>query len=258
MAAFNRRPANDRPRLSNGCTDRDVCAQQTIDRPLRATDRFRGAAPRAECPVLKHLAPKARPVERMRPTKSRAVPILATLPLDRLGVASAILCAAHCVLVPLLLAVLPVIGGGLVVGTALEWGFVTCGLGFGSLTLVPSFRRVHQRRLPLMLFAAGMGLWAAAHLGRGSDPGPDAPYMLTGAASLVSAHVANRRLCRACDVSSDSDPPADSEYAPHWRPSTKAKCAHQRAHHSDTPSNSLRLLATARDHQTAATMRTRQ
>jgi hypothetical protein len=129
-------------------------------------------------------------------TESRLFPD--TMPLDRLGVAGASLCAMHCVLMPLVFAALPFVGVEVVLGRGMEWGFLTSGLALGSLSFVPSFRRVHQRLLPFVLFMAGMALWVGARVGLGSDSAFEIPLVLTGAASVVAAHVINRRLCASC------------------------------------------------------------
>jgi hypothetical protein len=116
--------------------------------------------------------------------------------LDRVGVVSSILCAVHCLLTPLLIAALPIVGLEAVLGDGMEWSFVLSGLALGSLSLVPSFRRVHRRFLPLALFAAGAALWMCARLA--STDRWELPLVLVGATSLVTAHLVNRLLCRAC------------------------------------------------------------
>jgi hypothetical protein len=125
--------------------------------------------------------------------------LLPRLPaLDRLGAASSTLCAIHCLLTPLALAALPFVGLQVALGESLEWAFVAAGLAVGTLVLVPSFRNLHGRLLPLALFIAGVTLWGAARIGPASDAGLELPVMLAGSASLVTAHVVNRRLCSLC------------------------------------------------------------
>ena len=135
------------------------------------------------------------PAERTR-VAQRLLPRLPAL--DCLGAASSTLCAIHCLLTPLLLAALPVLGLHVVFGEPLEWAFVAVGLAVGTLALVPSFRRLHGQLLPLMLFLGGASLWAVARIGPASDSALEVPTMLAGSASVVTAHIVNRRLCRAC------------------------------------------------------------
>jgi hypothetical protein len=118
--------------------------------------------------------------------------------LDRLGVVSSTLCAIHCLITPLALAALPMIGVQAVLGESLERSFVAAGLALGSLSLTPSFRRLHRRLLPLMLFLAGALLWLIARLGPAADSALELPTMIAGSVAVVTAHVANRRLCHAC------------------------------------------------------------
>jgi MerC mercury resistance protein len=123
--------------------------------------------------------------------------------LDRLGAASSILCAIHCLITPFVLAALPFLGLQMVLGESLEWTFIVAGLAIGTLTLIPAFRRVHGRLLPLMLFTGGVSLWFAARLGPSSESILELPTMVAGSFSVVSAHLVNRRLCRACGVCAD-------------------------------------------------------
>jgi hypothetical protein len=125
--------------------------------------------------------------------------LLPRLPaLDRLGVASSTVCAIHCLATPLVLAALPLVGLQVVLGESFEWAFVATGLSVGTLVLVPSFRRLHGRLLPLTLFIAGVSLWMLARVGLASDSVLELPTMLAGSASVITAHILNRRLCRAC------------------------------------------------------------
>jgi hypothetical protein len=125
--------------------------------------------------------------------------LLPRLPaLDRLGVASSTLCAVHCLVTPLAMAALPFLGLEAALGESLEWGFVATGLAVGTLTLVPSFRRLHRRLLPLALFIAGMSLWVAARAGLSSASPLELPLVLAGSAAVVTAHLVNRSLCRTC------------------------------------------------------------
>jgi hypothetical protein len=125
--------------------------------------------------------------------------LLPRLPaLDRLGVASSTLCAIHCLVTPLAVAALPFLGLQMVPGESVEWMFVVTGVALGTLALVPSFRKLHGRILPRALFMGGVALWVAARLGPGSASTLELPTMLAGSASVVTAHLLNRRLCRTC------------------------------------------------------------
>jgi hypothetical protein len=113
-------------------------------------------------------------------------------------VAGSTLCAIHCLLTPLAAAGLPFLGLQVLLGESLEWAFVAAGLAIGTLALVPSFRRLHGRLLPLMLFLAGASLWLIARVGPASESALELPALLAGSASVVMAHLVNHRLCRIC------------------------------------------------------------
>jgi hypothetical protein len=125
--------------------------------------------------------------------------------LDRFGAAGSLLCAAHCVIAPLAVAVLPLAGLQLALGESLEWTFVVAGLVLGSLSLVPSFRRLHRRHLPLLLFLFGALLWLTARAGLAPAAGVERAVMIAGSLAVVAAHVVNRRLCRACHTCADHE-----------------------------------------------------
>lgn len=116
--------------------------------------------------------------------------------LDQVAVASSLLCAGHCLLAPLAVAALPLAGMEAALGEPLEWTFVVSGLVLGSASLIPSFRRLHRRWLPLTLFGAGVALWMGARLL--ASEGWELLFVLGGAASVATAHLVNRRLCLAC------------------------------------------------------------
>jgi hypothetical protein len=116
--------------------------------------------------------------------------------LDQVAVASSMLCAGHCLLAPLAVGALPLAGMEAALGEPLEWTFVVGGLALGSASLIPSFRRLHRRWLPLMLFGAGVALWMGARLL--ASERWELLLVVTGAASLATAHLLNRRWCRAC------------------------------------------------------------
>jgi hypothetical protein len=132
---------------------------------------------------------------------SRLLPRLPAI--DRLGVVSSTLCAIHCLITPLALALLPFAGLQIAQGESVERSFVVAGLVLGSLSLVPSFRRLHGRLLPLLLFLAGAILWVIARLGPASESAMEMPTMIAGSLAVVTAHLANRRLCRACRTCAD-------------------------------------------------------
>jgi hypothetical protein len=61
-----------------------------------------------------------------------------------------------------------------------------------------------------MLFIGGVVLWSAARLGPASESALELPTMVAGSFSVISAHLVNRRLCRACRACADRPAGADA------------------------------------------------
>ncbi len=112
--------------------------------------------------------------------------------LDRLGVGVSLGCAIHCIAAGLVSA-LPSAALGFEAEwlELLEWPFLIAAAAIGLSSLVPSLRH-HGSRVPLSLFALGMGILALSRVA------PDAAEIATtvaGVAAITSAHLFNLRLC---------------------------------------------------------------
>ncbi|GAB3006867.1 MerC domain-containing protein [Niabella terrae] len=111
---------------------------------------------------------------------------------DAWGIAASLACAIHCAVLPLFLASLPLFGADIVENKAVEITMILLALAIGSYGLRHGYLEHHHRKLPLVLFVAGMlllvfkELWHDWHL-----------YLLLPAVSLiVLAHYLNFRYCR--------------------------------------------------------------
>src|SRR6476619_8482533 len=81
--------------------------------------------------------------------------------LDRLGATGSLVCAIHCALLPLLIALLPSLGIAVWLGDDFERGFVLFATLLGSFTLVWGYRR-HRVVRALGLLVPGLAaLWIA-------------------------------------------------------------------------------------------------
>ena len=113
---------------------------------------------------------------------------------DRLGSVGATLCAVHCALLPFALALLPVLGLGILASAGFELGFV----GFATLMAVASLwhgYRHHRAYHAFLLLLPGLLLWAGIlvpflHHQRLAH----AITMSIGGVLVSLAHLANMRL----------------------------------------------------------------
>lgn len=116
---------------------------------------------------------------------------------DRLGVAASVLCALHCALLPVALALVPAVGlkaGG---WTDVDQAFVVFASLLGLTTLSLGYRR-HRAFRAWMLLAPGLALvWAGAFSSLHTHGAAHAVVMTGGGLLLAAAHLANLRLTHA-------------------------------------------------------------
>jgi hypothetical protein len=115
--------------------------------------------------------------------------------LDRLGATGSLLCAAHCALLPVLIALLPSLGLASVVGDRFEQAFVVFATLVGGYSVLSGYRR-HRLWQALALMLPGLlilwlgVLYAPLH----QSQWPHAVVMTLGGALVGLAHLANLKL----------------------------------------------------------------
>ncbi|SDK64985.1 MerC mercury resistance protein [Catalinimonas alkaloidigena] len=72
----------------------------------------------------------------------------------KLGFSVSLLCAVHCITLPLLLTVLPLVGSEWAADQRLEWGLMLISLPIAAYTLGKDFQQHHR---PGALWLAGLG-----------------------------------------------------------------------------------------------------
>lgn len=117
--------------------------------------------------------------------------------LDNAGIAASVLCALHCVALPLVLGGLTAAGVEWIRNEAFEWAILAGSLAIGFFGLLPAYRRVHRHKSCLWLFCIGILSIFAGRLANGRSL-PDTPFVVSGAVLIVSAHAVNRYLCTRC------------------------------------------------------------
>jgi hypothetical protein len=98
---------------------------------------------------------------------------------DRVGATASLLCAVHCMLLPFVLALLPLVGLAFLGGITFERIFVSCAAALAGASIVAGYRR-HRRPYALYLMVPGIVL------------------LLCGVAIDLDVHVV---LHTACEVS---------------------------------------------------------
>jgi hypothetical protein len=108
------------------------------------------------------------------------------------------LCAAHCLLVPLLFTMFPLVSLNFLFEETTEWTLVGLSTTLGVVSLVPACIRSHRTYRPLALFGAGVFLLICARLWFEEWLNVEVLVAVSGAAFIATAHFLNHRLCRAC------------------------------------------------------------
>lgn len=115
--------------------------------------------------------------------------------LDRIGATGSLLCAIHCALLPLLIAVLPSLGVAAWLGSGFEEGFVLFATGLGLFSMALGYRR-HRAVQALSLMLPGLAvLWfGVLYQPLHQSVIPHAVAMTFGGTLVGLAHLANLRL----------------------------------------------------------------
>lgn len=115
--------------------------------------------------------------------------------LDRLGIALTSLCALHCILLPVLLPVLPLLGVSIFADDSFERAFLIGTLALGAVALFSGFHRYHRKLYPFYSLAlGGVIYWHKDALGETWEP----LVITIGAILVMAAHWMNIRLCNSC------------------------------------------------------------
>jgi hypothetical protein len=115
--------------------------------------------------------------------------------LDRLGAYGSLLCAAHCALLPVVIALLPTIGLASLSGDGFERGFVVFATALGLFSVVWGYRRHRAVRALSLLIPGLLVLWTAVlYPPLHESVLPHAVAMTLGGTLVALAHLANLRL----------------------------------------------------------------
>lgn len=122
--------------------------------------------------------------------------------LDRIGITATSLCALHCILLPVLLPALPLLGLSFLADHAWEHVFLLMTAILGSFALFSGFKKYHKRLYPFYLLFLGVVIyWIKHDFSEELQP----YFILVGASLIVAAHVINLKLCNSCKQCADDE-----------------------------------------------------
>ena len=73
---------------------------------------------------------------------------------DRWGIFTSIACAIHCALLPVFIAVLPILGINIIENSFIEYTLIGFSFFFGILSLYNRFKHHHKRKQSAVIFTA--------------------------------------------------------------------------------------------------------
>ena len=110
---------------------------------------------------------------------------------DKMGIATSVICAIHCALLPALTATLPVFGINIVDNAFFEWGMITLAFFVGVYSLYHGFIKHHRNYIPVYIFGAGFCFLVLKQFFKQYE------YLFLAIAVIliISAHYYNYQLC---------------------------------------------------------------
>jgi hypothetical protein len=115
---------------------------------------------------------------------------------DRAGVWISSLCALHCLLLPILIPLIPLIASSFVAEVWFERTILSISILIGFWALFIGFYKYHRQIYPVYSLAlGGLIYWHKDIFGHEYEPFTIA----VGAFLIIGAHLLNMKLCKACD-----------------------------------------------------------
>lgn len=112
---------------------------------------------------------------------------------DRFGASASMLCAVHCALLPLVIAVLPALGLGFLADHRFEHVFIAFASMLALTALIVGFRR-HQRFRAFWFLLPGIALLCAGIVVEYDSTLLHAALVAMGGSLVALAHLTNLRL----------------------------------------------------------------
>ncbi|WP_286234603.1 MerC domain-containing protein [Thalassotalea sediminis] len=120
--------------------------------------------------------------------------------LDRIGITATSLCALHCILLPVILPALPLLGLSFLADHTWEHVFLIITGVLGSIAMFSGFKRYHKKLYPFYLLIVGLVVyWMKHDFSEQAEPF----FIIIGATLIVAAHVINLKLCNSCKRCAD-------------------------------------------------------
>lgn len=112
--------------------------------------------------------------------------------LDRIGITATSLCALHCILLPVLLPTLSLMGFTFLADHTWEHVFLIFTAILGSVAIFSGFKRYHRKIYPFIILFLGVIIYWIKH---DFSESLEVYFIVVGAALIIAAHIINLKLC---------------------------------------------------------------
>lgn len=119
--------------------------------------------------------------------------------LDFLGFLTSLFCAIHCLMLPLLTILLPVLGIAAFEHDYVELPLIALTVVFAGTSLVQSYYKIHRNFIPLFFAALGLVLLVSGHLA--GDEAIEIISSAFGGCLIAVAHFKNWKLVKTFRLS---------------------------------------------------------
>jgi len=120
---------------------------------------------------------------------------------DALGIATSVVCAIHCAVLPLVLTSLPLFGINIIHNNFFEAGMITLAFAVGSFSLYHGYKRHHHRVLPLLTFSMGFIFLVSKEI----FVGYEIMLLIPAVLLILTAHFFNYHFCRKANHCHSTD-----------------------------------------------------
>ncbi len=110
---------------------------------------------------------------------------------DKMGIATSIICAIHCALLPALTATLPVFGVDIVDNAIFEWSMIALAFFVGIYSLYHGFVKHHRNYIPVYIFTTGFTFLILKQFFKQYEY----LFLAIAVVFIITAHFYNYRLC---------------------------------------------------------------
>lgn len=118
---------------------------------------------------------------------------------DVLGMTASLFCAIHCLLLPLLITTLPLLGIELLENPAVEICTLVISLLAGVVALYTGYKKQHHRLWPIPVFVIGMIAMISGNLDIEYWNTSEAVFKSVGITCILTAHIANWKYRSNCN-----------------------------------------------------------